>query len=217
MNTPDVDSFVLGNWYSKAGPLVDDILLSGLMNNPEFKQRFVTSFLDMTNNNFRYEKVAPKLWGSAEVVRTQNVKSQLRFRGNYNFDYYPGREDYEAPYDEYDFGYDIGLIDAFYNQRAGYMLGYLKDDLGLTGNLYNLKVLGDSTSGIQLKINTSEIADFSGEWNGNYYSDYPVKLECSLGDETAGVEWYVNGELVSNDKFCEIPAGVEGDVVVEVR
>lgn len=217
MNTPDVDSFVLGNWYSKTGPLVDDVLLSGLMNNPEFKQRFVTSFLDMTNNNFRYEKVAPKLWTTAEVVRVQNVKSQVRFRGEYNFDYYPGREMYEAPYDEFDFGYDIGLIDAFYSQRAGYMLGYLKEDLGLSGNLYNLKVVGDASTGLQLKINTSEITDFSGEWNGSYYSDYPVVLECTPGDEATGIEWYVNGGLVSSDKYCEIPAGVEGDVVVEIR
>ena len=97
------------------------------------------------------------------------------------------------------------------------MLQYLKEDLGLSGKLYNLKIVGDVSTGLQLKINTSEITDFSGEWNGSYYSDYPVVLECTLGDEATGIEWYVNGELVSSDKYCEIPAGVDGDVVVEVR
>ena len=129
MNTPEVDSFVRGNWTSGNGPLIDEGFLSSLIVNPEFKERFIASFKDMVANNFDYASIQPKLWEMAEVCRAQNVKSQLRFRGEENFSHYPGYEDFEPPYDEYDFGYDIGLIDGFYRERADYMLKYLQEDL----------------------------------------------------------------------------------------
>ncbi len=131
LDTPEVDSFIEGNWESKGGPLVDEGMLSALIVNPEFKERFVSSFMDMMENNFSYESVAPRLWEKANVVRTQNVKSQQRFRGNYKIDMYPGRDEYEVPYDENDFGYDIGIIDAFFRERPAYMTEYLNRDLEL--------------------------------------------------------------------------------------
>lgn len=215
--SPEVDTFIEGNWISKAGPLVDEGLLSSLMANPEFKERFVTSFMDMMNNNFRYEDVSHKLWERAAVVRTQNVKSQSVFRGDFKVDFYPGEDEYEEPYDEYDFDLDIGLIDAFYRERPDYMKEYLKRDLGLSGQLYRICVVGEMAPDNGLVVNTSKITGFSSEWSGEYFSDYPVTLSIE-GDLAMFSGWYVNGELASGDATYVIPAGFQGDeLVVEIR
>ncbi|MBP3784346.1 MAG: CotH kinase family protein [Butyrivibrio sp.] len=217
-NSPDVDTFVAQNWVTERGPLIDEGFLSGLIANPEFKERFVTSFMDMMNNNFRYDKVAPKLWSDAGVIRVQDVKSQQAFWNGYFPDGYPGEDEIEFPFDESDFGFDVGLIDAFFRERPEYMKEYVRTDFELTGNLYTLRIVGNVASGEELKVNTSVISDYSGDWSGEYFGDYPVVLSIEGGDNNSFEGWYVDGELVSSEKTYVIPAGIESDdIVVEIK
>lgn len=219
-NNPDIDSFIEGNWYTEKGPLNDGGLLASLMANEEFKERFVTSFMDMMNNNFRYEDIVDKLWSDAGVIANQNVMSQLVFRGTYENDFYPSDE-IEYPYDELDFGFDVGLIDVYFRERPEYMKEYIRRDLDLTGSLYDLHVVGKLPEGANLVINTSKITDFSGYWSGSYFGDYPVTLSIeaeSDGQEPEFSGWFINGELVSADASYEIPTGFSGDMLeVEIR
>ncbi|WP_022774395.1 CotH kinase family protein [Butyrivibrio sp. AE2015] len=129
-NTADIDSFVTGNWYDN-NPLNGDVLFSALIENQEFKNRFVSSFMEIATNNFRYEDVSGKLWNMASQYSTAIINSNNRFRGDVQLEEYPLYENYEAPYDEADFAEDIGWIDTFFRERADYIIQYMLDDLGL--------------------------------------------------------------------------------------
>ncbi len=127
-NTADIDSFVTGNWYDN-NPLNGDELFSSLIRNQEFKDRFVSSFTEIAQNNFGYENVSPKLWNLASSYRTAIINSNNRFRGDVYLEEYPLFEEYEAPYDDDDFDRDIGWIDTFFRERYDYIMQFLHDDI----------------------------------------------------------------------------------------
>ena len=129
-NTADIDSFVTGNWYDN-NPLNGDVLFTALCANQEFRERFASSFVEIATNNFDYETVSTKLWAKADIYRAATINSNNRFRGDMWLDEYPGFEGYEAPYDDDDYGQDIGLIDAFFRERAGYIINYMYEDFGI--------------------------------------------------------------------------------------
>lgn len=130
-NTADIDSFVTGNWYDN-NPLNGDALFTALCANQEFRERFADSFVEIATNNFDYETVSAKLWAMADKYKTATIKSNNRFRGDFILDEYPGFEGYEAPYDEEDYQKDIEILDAFFRDRAGYIINYMYEDLGIT-------------------------------------------------------------------------------------
>ena len=130
-NTADIDSFVTGNWYDN-NPLNGDALFTALCANQEFRERFADSFVEIATNNFDYETVSAKLWAMADKYKTATIKSNNRFRGEMWLDEYPGFEGYEAPYDEEDYQKDIEILDAFFRDRAGYIINYMYEDLGIT-------------------------------------------------------------------------------------
>ena len=130
LTTAEVDSFLDGSFYDVT-PLNGDVLFSSLIRNQEFRDRFVSSFTEMAFSNFAYENVAPKLWELSSIYRNGVIRSHERFRGDFELYDYQGFEGYEAPYDDEDFGTDIGYIDAFFRERGGYILEYMKNDLGL--------------------------------------------------------------------------------------
>ena len=130
-NTADIDSFITGNWYDN-NPLNGDALFTALCANQEFRERFAESFVEIATNNFDYETVSAKLWAMADKYKTATIKSNNRFRGDFTLDEYPGFEGYEVPYDEEDYQKDIEILDAFFRDRAGYIINYMYEDLGIT-------------------------------------------------------------------------------------
>ena len=130
-NTAEVDSFVSGNWYDN-NPLNGDVLFTALIANEEFKSRFVVSFLEIAQNNFDYDNVSSKLWTMADRYMAAVIKSNNRFRGDFELEEYPGFEGYELPYDEEDFYKDIEILDEFYRARADYIVNYMYEDLGIS-------------------------------------------------------------------------------------
>ena len=130
MNNASIDSFTDGHWRD-THPLSGDVLFSSLIRNDEFKERFVSSFSEITDNNFDYSKVHEKLYELADRCKDANIKSQERFRGDFVLSGYDPNEDFTGPYSEEDYDTDIAVIDEFFKERAGYITDYMKNDLGL--------------------------------------------------------------------------------------
>ncbi len=212
-NTPEVDSFNFVNIHGIA-PLNGDVLFTSLLENAEFKERFVTSFMDMANNNFYYPSVSAKLWAMADIYRAAVVKSHERYKGDVVLGDYPGYEESDEPYSEEDFGRDIGYIDAFFNQRYDYIVGYMKDNLGLTGDLCEVNITCTDPTVITLQVNTSAVDITSGSWTGKYYSDYPITLTCSCMEGTQFAGWQVDGEIISTEGTLTITPGTFGNITV---
>lgn len=131
MCSADIDSFVDGHWRD-SNPIGGDDLFSALIQNPDFKMRFVNTFIEMAENNFNYEDVSSKLQAFADLYSTAVINSQVRFRGDYCLDYYSVDDEYLAPYDEIDYRKDIDVMDEFFRDRAGYITNYMYEDLGIT-------------------------------------------------------------------------------------
>lgn len=124
----DVDSFVEGHWF--IDPLGErrDILFSALIENQEFKDLFVSSFLEMANSNFRYDNVAVKLGEIAETYEKAVVKSHERFLGDFVNTEYP-YQPIDGQYTAESFRNDISVIDEFYKNRADYIIPFMYKDL----------------------------------------------------------------------------------------
>lgn len=129
LNPADADSFMYGHWGST--PLNGDPFFSSLMRNEEFRTEFINTFSELAEDNFSYEKTSKKLNDMADIYRRSVIKSHNRFKGDMKAPGYEPDEGYEPPYDTDDFERDIEVIDDFLRDRAGYILEYMKQDIGV--------------------------------------------------------------------------------------
>lgn len=182
----DVDTFIGGHWYET--PL-EETLFSALIRNEEFKKAFVVSFMDMANYHFDYEtNVKSVIEDFYEKYAIGVVASHRRFR--------------DANYSEKDYLQEVDLVKEFYSKRYQYITAYMKNDLGLEGELNNVMLKQDECGG-RVYINTLELEE--GEnFEGCYYSDYSIKLRAvpSQGYEFAG--WNVDDTMVSKNEEIEL-------------
>lgn len=181
MSSADVDTFLEGNyWYSA----LEEEFFASLMENEEFKQRFVVSFMDMANRNFKYETVAAKLDVLAEKLCDATVVSQKRF--------------YTIDYDASDYMQEVQILKDFYANRYGYITSYLKTDLNLAGVLVDVHV--ENKTGGQVVLNTLCLEE-NEKFSGAYYSDYPVELAVIPNEGYHINGWLVNGEVYENEEI----------------
>lgn len=176
------DTFTGGVWIQ--APL-EETILSSLMKNEEFRERFVVSFMDMANYNFDYQK---------------NVKDMIEdFYQNYVAGAVASHQRFQNEnYSEADYRRDVALVDEFYKNRYQYITAYLKKDLGLKGKLNHILLKQNESKG-RVYLNTIELKE-GEEFEGYYYSDYPVRLRAIpiRGYELEG--WNVDGTVISD---CE--------------
>lgn len=123
----DTDSFVSGHWTTDPLGENGDILFSALMENDAFKDRFVSTFLEMADTNFDYDRVHALLYEVAEEYCDAVVASQQRFAGGDSSD---GSEQ-TAAYATDDYWDDIQVIDDFFQERRDYIVEYMYQDLAL--------------------------------------------------------------------------------------
>lgn len=186
MSSADVDTFLEGNyWYSA----LEEEFFASLMENEEFKQRFVVSFMDMANRNFKYETVAAKLDVLAEKLCDATVVSQKRF--------------YAIDYDASNYMQEVQILKDFYANRYGYITSYLKTDLNLAGVLVDVHV--ENKTGGQVVLNTLCLEE-NEKFSGAYYSDYPVELAVIPNEGYHINGWLVNGEVYENEEIVVILA-----------
>lgn len=185
------DTFTGGVWIR--APL-EDPLLSALLKNEEFKEKFVVSFMDMANYNFDYEKnVKGRLEDFYEKYAAGTVASHRRFR--------------EEGYSEDTYRREVDLVDEFYKNRYRYIVSYMKRDLALKGRL-NTFTLKQEKAGGKIYLNTLELEGGEG-FEGAYYSDYPIRLRAvpTQGYELSG--WNVDGTLIFGNEEIELDMGTD--------
>ena len=106
-----VDSFKEGNYYYS---LIEEPLFSALLMNKDFRERFRSTFMEMAEEDFSYERVKELLSRYGEDYRAAAVKSGQRFSADYSGD----------DYDE-----ELRVIDEFFAHRGDVILRYLDEDI----------------------------------------------------------------------------------------
>lgn len=179
----DTDSFKEGNWQKN---ILGDELFTALLQNAEFKEQFVTTFMDMANGNFNAEKIFAKIDELTERYCDAAVMSHQRFQDE-NAD--------EAGYYE-----AVSVLKDFYGKRYDYITAYMKQDFSLQGKLMNIEIEHADKDGGVLGVNTLTL-DGSEDFFGRYYSDYDIRLYADTDEGYRFVGWEVNGKTISDSEL----------------
>ena len=112
LSEPEVDSFTGGHW----GPTCfDDPLFAALLENEDFKNQFVETFVDMADNDFAFTKVNEKIDEYTDAYIEAAVLSRHRF----------GKPEYT----EEDYLEDVEVYRDFFKRRRDYILEHLETNL----------------------------------------------------------------------------------------
>lgn len=117
MCTYDSDPFTEeAHW---AGSPFTTKLMSRLLANADFRERFAQTFYEMAKKNFAYPRVHDKLYEMAARYENPMVESWHRFN--------------DGEYTAETFRENIRVLDEFYEKRAGYVLSYFEEAMRSVG------------------------------------------------------------------------------------
>ncbi len=172
------NSFVLTQKYAGGYALRELPIYRELKENPAFRRQYVLTFMDLVNQNFRYERVK-------EVM------------DSWSYDL----EDFQVGYGGTQ---DMGYYDSFFRNRASYIVPYMAEEFGLSGTLEDVTLSVNDVEGGYIQLNTIR-PDFSenGTWSGAYYTDYPVTATAVAGSGYVFLGW--EGDARSGEACVEVP------------
>ncbi len=175
-----------GHWE---GSVLEEPLFSGLMKNPDFRKQFTLSFMDIANVNFQYENTHEKLMDMAAVYQPHVIETRRRFLTN----------DTSPDF----FLSDIADIDSFFEHRREYAAAHLADAFSLEGELKSVFLSANLENAGEVQINTSRLPLTCEEWEGKYFSDYPIQITALPAEGFRFVRW--EGSLSSGDPAITVP------------
>ncbi len=105
-------------------------------------------------------------------------------------------------------------LHTFFEHRAEYILPMLAKHFGLQGPLVDITLSSVPDKQGSIKLNTISPDLSETDWNGQYYTDYPMTVRADSAKGYRFVRWEVDGgEIVSGDvNDPEIQVHLSGDV-----
>lgn len=171
-----------------------DPIVKVLMTNNEFRQKFATVFMDLANTTFEKEYVLDKMdevfSGYAHAMDAQGI----RWGDDWADEVYS----------------DLDKIREFFINRFDYAAMYLKEELGLMGELAAVEIENTDASKGSIQVNTVTPELKNGKWSGYYYTDYPVILSVTETEEGSFAGWYDKaGNLISENTTLSVELGAD--------
>lgn len=105
-------------------------------------------------------------------------------------------------------------LHTFFEHRAEYIIPMLAEHFGLQGSLVDITLSSVPDKQGSIKLNTISPDLSETDWNGQYYTDYPMTVRADSAKGYRFVRWEVDGgEIVSGDvNDPEIQVHLSGDV-----
>ncbi|MDO5560876.1 MAG: CotH kinase family protein [Oscillospiraceae bacterium] len=176
-------------------------LFTSLLKNEQFKKQFVTTFMDIANNNFDSEKTNALLSSYSSQYRSLMTDYFLRYSSK--------TADSAGKY----FDTQVSYIGSFFNNRYDYITKQMKTALNLSGNLTDVTIKNTGTG--MTMINTVKTSE--DEWTGSYYTDYPVTVSAVPDEGCTFKEWKVTSAgktQVYNDSTINVDL-TQDPVIIE--
>lgn len=213
-------------------------LLKGALKNDEFKSQFVRTFMDLSNENFKSERISSFINDLSAEYKDFVIDTRERFEprtavSQPNEPAQPGEPggwgggfgDWGGGFGDWggigggaqqshEDGYrsDVNTVSSYYSSRGQSIVNNLRSYCQLRGNLANITVQNDQSSG-QVKINTLTPDFTSGSWTGSYYTDYPVILNAVPAEGVEFDHWELSNGKTINSPTAEVE--LTGDVTVK--
>ena len=188
-----IDSFVEHPGYSSCGYLDDDPMPS-LMGNEDFRKQFVLTFQDMANENFRAEHVSALLDEIEAQYTPWADKSYARWNTNPK----------DTPFTE-----QAEELRTYFNNRFDAIMPCLAEHFELEGALSKLKLSAENAEGGTISLNTLTPNLTAGDWEGQYYTDYPITVSAAPAEGYTFAGWEIQGG--------EILEGTSSDLRITVQ
>ena len=187
------DSFGGFASYSSEG-FIDSEPMPALMENEDFCEQFVITFMDMANENFNADRVLALLDEMEEEYASWADLGYERWNTSEMFDSFKDQ---------------IEDLRVFFSKRYDVIVPLLAEYFELEGDLADVTLELDGGDGGEVTLNTITPDLSEGSWSGSYYTDYTVTLSVDVdkGYEFEGWEVY-GGSLVS---------GSTSDETIEIR
>ena len=156
------------------------VLFEALMQNEDFKEQFVTTFMDLANLNFEPNSASNKL---DEIVAQYSPcinDSFYRFGPDFVVDYCVPQDYFNEQVD--------AIRSALYN-RNHYVPNMLKKHFDLEKDPVDVTITTNTPVGGSVKINTIQ-PDFSNcTWTGKYFTDYPITVTAIPAEGYHFIGW----------------------------
>ncbi len=171
-------------------------LFRNLLKNETFKKQFVNTFMDLVNENFKKERLYSLL--------DQMVKEYEPYMPDY-FDRFGNLPEQERE-DKMSAFYDgVEELKVFLDNRNDYIPKMLKDTLALKGEAVDLTVSVNDANKGNVQIGTIT-PDFSkNDFNGTYFTDFPVTLTAAPKDGYVFKGW--TGDVENTESTIDIIPG----------
>lgn len=133
-----------------------------------FKKQFTITLMDLANETFSVENTEPMIEDWLALMREPLEAHLTRFYGRENL---------------YRLDEEVEDIRTFIKRRKSYVARYLKENFGLEGVLAPVEIETTGYYAGQVVLNTiTPTFDERGIWQGEYFTDYPIRLSAAAGD-----------------------------------
>lgn len=161
---------------------LEHILIKALLQNEDFKKRFIISFTDMMNFNFSPDIVLPLYEERISELYNALQYNQLRFYGE-------SLDDNKFEVEK-----------EFYQNRSVYVLKYLREAFDLNEPVEMSVFTSEGTAKVQINTSCVQIDEVSN--NMTYFPDMEIQLSVLPESEENFSEWIIrenDNEWISTD------------------
>ncbi|MBK7978529.1 MAG: CotH kinase family protein [Ignavibacteriae bacterium] len=156
------------------------VIFNGLINNIEFKNKFINRYADFHNSIFKPEVVIPIIDSIKHVIENEMPRHISRWG---------------APNNIVKWNEEVDVLRNFANNRLQYMNQHFIDQFGLNGvTTLNLNFPNNEAGFVQ--INTLKID--SNNWTGEYFTGIPIKLIALPNPGYEFIGW--SGSVTSSNR-----------------
>ena len=162
--------------------------LRKLLENPTFKNDFISRFADLMNTTYLSSRVVAMVNELKAEIEPEMLEQMPRWK---------------SPVDLGDWNYFLNLEKTFANNRPAAQRGHIRTQFGIANNINATLNVSNEAHGY-VKINTIEIKEGTDgiaanpyPWTGIYFSDIPVKLKAIAKPGYAFSHW--TGSSTSTD------------------
>ena len=158
------------------------LLLRKLMENDEFKSRFINTFADQLNTVWLPDVMVDRLTEFESRIESEISDHLNRWGGNYG-----------------DWTRNVQRMKDFANQRPGHVRNHINSTFDLDGmNEITVEVNNEAFGDI--KINTLELSTYP--WSGEYFDGNPISLTAMPKPGYRFLRW--EGSIFETDQTLEV-------------